>query len=92
MAAGGRNPQKSARARAKRQAQMAQEGKGGGGASAKAERQGAEAREQQLFFLLQIDLGRCEGIARLLGFHLEDIPFVFQELNHAIKHRWRQRR
>ena len=41
MAAGGRNPQKSAMARAKRQAQMAQEGKGGGGASAKAERQGA---------------------------------------------------
>ena len=41
MAAGGRNPQKSAMARAKRQDKDAQAAKGGGGAAAIAERRGA---------------------------------------------------
>ena len=41
MAAGGRNPQKSALARAKRQAKDAEMSKGGGGAAAMAERRGA---------------------------------------------------
>ena len=41
MAAGGRNPQKSAMARAKRQAADAQKSKGGGGSAAIAERRGA---------------------------------------------------
>lgn len=41
MAAGGRNPQKSAMARAKRQARDAQDAKGEGGAAAMAERKGA---------------------------------------------------
>eukprot|EP01044_Picomonas_judraskeda_P004198 COSAG03_NODE_364_length_8537_cov_5.229557_7_plen_178_part_00 len=41
MAAGGRNPQKSAMARAKRQAKDAEMSRGGGGAAAMAERRGA---------------------------------------------------
>ena len=40
MAAGGRNPQKSAAARAKKEAQRASEGAGGGGAAGKAARGG----------------------------------------------------
>jgi hypothetical protein len=46
MAAGGRNPQKSAMARAKAQAKDAQKSKGGGGKEAEAQRRGANMDEK----------------------------------------------